>query len=264
MRPDAFRLALLLIASAARSADVAPDDAWLREREGYYAALDRVGLRALAPLLERVFVASSAERPRRLAGPTVLPPHGHAYAAYSLPLASRDFETARREAERLGGHLATLTTLEENEGVYGMLRGCAACWVNNNARRPARGWMLGPFLGARRERDGGDGERGGGGWRWVTGEPWAAAQWLPGQPNGVGPTGEDCLIMAGERGRTSPGWNDFACGAGGAGAGLGAWLGRPKRPAWQPELRAFVVEWATADAADRACRASPSALDDPS
>ena len=59
MRPDAFRLALLLIAGAARSADVAPDDAWLREREGYYAALDRVGLRALAPLLERVFVASA-------------------------------------------------------------------------------------------------------------------------------------------------------------------------------------------------------------
>ena len=31
------------LAQTPDSALVAPDDAWLREREGYYAALDRVG-----------------------------------------------------------------------------------------------------------------------------------------------------------------------------------------------------------------------------
>ena len=69
--------------------------------------------------------------------------------------------------------------------------------------------------------------------------------------------------MAGERGRTSPGWNDHVRAAARARASARGSGGRSGRRG-SLSCAAFVVEWATADAADRACRASPSALDDPS
>lgn len=68
---------------------------------------------------------------------------------------------ARAFCEALGGHLATLTTDEENEFVYWYMRGCD---------------KLTAFFGLsdeKREHN----------WVWVTGEPVEYTNWSPGQPS---------------------------------------------------------------------------------
>ena len=116
------------------------------------------------------------------------PNNGHWYALIRGELT---WQQAMVRAQNLGwrgmrGHLATLTTLEEND------------WIlkNMDFGRASETVWIGGF------------QRGGaepaGGWQWVTGEPWSWANWGPNEPSNTG-RGEDCLEL---RPNVSGLWND--------------------------------------------------------
>jgi hypothetical protein len=101
--------------------------------------------------------------------------NGHWYELVVFS-ASTDWTTARTRAEARGGHLATLTSAAENS------------WVFTNIAQFADGWWCGldcygPWLGGYQDRTAGDFSEPGGGWRWITGEPWSYAAWEPNWPN---------------------------------------------------------------------------------
>jgi hypothetical protein len=76
--------------------------------------------------------------------------------------------TAADEAARAaGGHLVTLTSLEENNFVFGLVDVAAGAWIGATKPNPSR---TPPSSG----------------WTWVTGEPWAFTNWRPTQPDNAG------------------------------------------------------------------------------
>jgi hypothetical protein len=87
---------------------------------------------------------------------------------------------ARLLAEQRGGHLATLTSQEENDLAGRLSRGLPA--------------ML---LGGFQDHSSPNYSEPAGGWRWITDEPWSFANWGAGEPNnasnGHGEPGEDYL-----------------------------------------------------------------------
>ncbi len=73
---------------------------------------------------------------------------------------------AKAKAESMGGHLATITTKEENE------------WLLQTYRKLLSKFNQNIWLGAIESAPGS-------GWKWVTGEPFLPLGWLPSEPNGV-------------------------------------------------------------------------------
>jgi tetratricopeptide (TPR) repeat protein/peroxiredoxin len=111
------------------------------------------------------------------------PRNGHFYKRLTRPMTwpeARDFCT------RLGGHLATVTSREENDFLYQNFARDHVCW-----------------LGASDEAKEGD-------WQWVTGEPFVFTNWFRGEPNND--KGKEHFLVMG----TQPGirynfgasWND--------------------------------------------------------
>jgi hypothetical protein len=90
---------------------------------------------------------------------------------------------ARTIANSLGGHLATLTSLAESDFA-------AAIFPTHRAT----------VVGGYQDRNAVDYAEPAGGWRWVTGEPWAFTNWIPGNPlntnSGHGEPGSDYLYMS--------------------------------------------------------------------
>jgi hypothetical protein len=102
-----------------------------------------------------------------------------------------DWNASSRAANNLGGHLATISSPTENAFVFNHLNSISA-WSPYGQR--------GPFLGGYQNKTAPDFSEPAGGWRWVTGEPWASSNWSDfgnGEPNndsgGSGP--EDVLTM---------------------------------------------------------------------
>ena len=81
--------------------------------------------------------------------------NGHWYQRIEVPMSWTDAEEVCRA---LGGHLATVTTVEENTFLYWWMATSSVCW-------------LGAFEDER------------GRWQWVTGEPFAWTQWAEGEPS---------------------------------------------------------------------------------
>jgi formylglycine-generating enzyme required for sulfatase activity len=106
--------------------------------------------------------------------------NGHRYLHLTTPMT---WEQAREYAEALGGHLATITSAEEQAALVDNFLGLNL-WI-------------GGFQPA-------DSEEPDGGWQWVTGEPWAFTAWKSGEPNDQ--FGEDRLNF-----HPSGGWNDSGC-----------------------------------------------------
>jgi hypothetical protein len=77
------------------------------------------------------------------------------------------FWAAHNHAQSLGGHLATLTSPTENAWVAGLAAGDF-------------------ILGGYQDRTSASYSEPGGGWRWVTGEPWEFSSWEGGEPNNGG------------------------------------------------------------------------------
>jgi hypothetical protein len=103
-----------------------------------------------------------------------------------------EWTVAQSLAESWGGHLATITSAEENQFVY-------------NVSLAQGGWdpthPSGPYLGARKNSANQ--------FEWVTGEAFTYTNWLPGEPSS-GSWEPYLNFLGGGPGTTSPGalWND--------------------------------------------------------
>ena len=102
--------------------------------------------------------------------------NGHWYQVRQAGLVG--WSRSRQLAEQSGGYLATLTTARESAFV--------ASLITTN-----RGVNLGGY----QDTSAPDFDEPGGGWRWVTGEPWTYTNWLVGEPNNEG-ANENCLMFA--------------------------------------------------------------------
>lgn len=132
---------------------------------------------------------------------------GHRYMRYELAMTWND---ARDYCEQLGGHLATITSEEEQNTV-----GALVCLGGKNAY----------WLGANRLS---------GAWEWITGEPMAYTHWHVGQPDGSG----DYMDMFSAQ---TPDWDSgFWDDTGAAGDTTGGFTS---------EVIGFVCEWEEAEPA---------------
>ena len=98
------------------------------------------------------------------AGTVLWPTNNHHYLAVKGTIT---WTAANEAARSAGGHLATLTSLEENNFVFGLVDVADAAWFGATKPNPAQA----PTSN---------------GWTWVTGEPWAFTNWRPTQPDNQG------------------------------------------------------------------------------
>ena len=103
-------------------------------------------------------------------------------SSYKIIEGKFSWQEAKADAESRGGHLATITNIEEDRiiGELVYTSGDTSYW-----------------LGATDEQTEGE-------WRWVTGESWNYTNWIKGNPNNFG--NEDFLLINAYRGQY--GWND--------------------------------------------------------
>jgi len=97
--------------------------------------------------------------------------NGHYYKV-ALKTGKVSWEEAYLEAKKMGGHLATITNVAENDFVYKLFEGRDEFWTEHGQ------YKLGPWIGGVKE--GGPTEAGP--WKWVDGEPVGYANWSPGHP----------------------------------------------------------------------------------
>lgn len=96
---------------------------------------------------------------------------------YNVVLASDgiSWDDANAHAQAMGGHLATLTSADENAFVFGLVDH-PEFWVNHE------GGMFGPWFGLLQDPNA---QNPNDGWGWVTGETFAYSNWTPGEPNAL-------------------------------------------------------------------------------
>ncbi len=92
--------------------------------------------------------------------------NGHWYALNQSELT---WDSAQAAAQQLGGHLATLTTPQENAFLLTFAQSLPQLWIGGFQDRTWPGYS-----------------EPGGGWRWVTGEPWSMTLWGINQPDNSG------------------------------------------------------------------------------
>jgi len=145
-----------------------------------------------------------------IGNPTIVPPgvtmlrwpvadggNGHYYEA--IGSSGINWHNASTAATNRGGYLATVTSAQENQFVFNLVRDNTNLWI----RRPSGdGW--GPWLGA--VQPPGSVEPAGG-WAWVTGESFNYQHWNIGEPNDTLGT-EDRLFFIGEKVLVGDTWND--------------------------------------------------------
>jgi hypothetical protein len=125
--------------------------------------------------------------------------NGHCYEAVLAPGLS--WVAAHGSCQGRGGHLATNTSAAENAFVFGLVSGNNAFWYLD-----LFGNGLGPWLGGT-QPDGS--QEPGGGWQWVTGEPFAYTNWEAGQPdNGGGAIDQNRLRFFKKGGLIGDRWDD--------------------------------------------------------
>ncbi len=116
--------------------------------------------------------------------------NGHRYQFVPGALTWKE---AKAKAESMGGHLATLTTKEENE------------WLLLTYRKLLTTQNRNIWLGASEDMAGL-------GWKWVTGEPFTPLGWFPGEPNGKqgggGQVGHPFMLNLYSFKDGAVGWND--------------------------------------------------------
>lgn len=127
-------------------------------------------------------------------GTATFPSNGHGYLV--VVAGTLTWDVARTEAEKLGGHLATIGSAEENAFVWSLVRTTPGAFAQST---------LGPWLGGRQSPEGVEPD---GGWGWITGEPWSFTAWVPGAPNEDRP-GEDYLAVFGSLSAETMTWADL-------------------------------------------------------
>ena len=151
---------------------------WHAFRFALYASAggsDAMKTRFLGLLAAGLLVAT----PLAQAVPVTWAGNGH---TYDLVTGSTqlNWDQARVLAEGMGGHLATLTSVEENDFVASLV---SAQGIGDIQRYWLGGYQTDP---------GGAGEPLGS-WTWVTGEAWAFTNWIVGEPNDGEGRGQDYL-----------------------------------------------------------------------
>ena len=111
-------------------------------------------------------------------GPVQWAGNAHWYEAVYAGPGGIDWTAARQAAEDGGGYLATCTSAAENDFVFSLVSGNPGFWHVNPS-----GDASGPWIGGYQPP--GSPEPGGG-WTWVTGEPWSYANWLDEEPDNLG------------------------------------------------------------------------------
>ena len=106
---------------------------------------------------------------------------GHTYMVFDIGMT---WHEAKEYCESLGGHLATITSQEEDDYIKNLFteKGSSEAY-----------WLGGTCTGNERK------------WSWITGEKWNFTNWIEGEPNNYMNRNENCLLY--EKGRN--GWNDF-------------------------------------------------------
>ena len=106
---------------------------------------------------------------------------------YEVVSQTMSWEDAKREAERRGGYLATITSAEENALVQNLIAG-----------GDRRCYWIGGYCENDRV------------WKWVTGEPMNYTNWAPGEPSNSGRNQDKmCIIRRPYNNRVALGqWDD--------------------------------------------------------
>ena len=107
---------------------------------------------------------------------------------YALQLVDRTWDEASQDAANLGAHLATLTTQAENDWVFAEVANAPDAWNQ----------QFGPWIGGFQNTTSPDYSEPGGGWEWVTGEPWAFTNWQPNDPSNTGGA-QNFLALSGHK-----------------------------------------------------------------
>jgi len=137
----------------------------------------------------------TATKPDSTPIPTDFNWNGHFFKIYDI---ITDWQTAKDYCESLGGHLATITSEDEQNYVQNMIKN-----ANKNEY----------WLGA---------SNSGGEWQWVTGEDWNYTNWADVQPNI--PSGEEQFLEM-YRSITGPTISTFPINIAGVKGVVGAWYG---------------------------------------
>jgi len=147
--------------------------------------------------------------------------NGHYYWAISLfdenkQKKSITWEDAKIAAEEAGGYLATITSEAENQIVYSLLQDrqywSEPAWGENSSTKIYR---AGPWLGGYQNKESSEYSEPGGGWSWITGEPWIYSAWkiysawAAKEPNNAGGD-EYCLHYIGQGTYGESKWNDLS------------------------------------------------------
>ncbi|MGE5295428.1 MAG: discoidin domain-containing protein, partial [Solirubrobacterales bacterium] len=123
---------------------------------------------------------------------------GNDHAYQGVPVGERISWTSAEQAATLaGGYLATITSQQENDFVFGLIGDDPACWRALTAEL-----YMGPWLGGYQPEGAPEPA---GGWLWVTGEPFVYTAWLSVEPSGPN---EDRLHYMGRGGSPEAAWND--------------------------------------------------------
>ncbi|HOB59498.1 MAG TPA: PKD domain-containing protein [Methanoregulaceae archaeon] len=123
----------------------------------------------------------------------------HSYEGVYVP-GGITWEVANADANARGGHLAVITSKEENELVFTTAASDDRLWINNNDGR-----IHGPWLGGY-QTDGTQDPASG--WMWVTGEAWNYANWETGEPNDQAGQSENRLVYFSLGNLKDLTWND--------------------------------------------------------
>jgi hypothetical protein len=106
--------------------------------------------------------------------------NGHRYVLYT---GEKSWTDARDYCKSKDGHLATITSSEEQEAVYGLVRN--------------KGTKNLYWIGGYKTNDN---------WSWVTGERWDYTNWAPGEPNSDG--GKENYLEMHHKIKNPGQWND--------------------------------------------------------
>ncbi|MHC4664106.1 MAG: aryl-sulfate sulfotransferase [Planctomycetota bacterium] len=114
------------------------------------------------------------------------------------------WDNANEMAVFQGGYLATLTSQEENDFVFGRIDD-NVFWLE----RPG-GELAGPWLGAIQPSGSAEPV---GNWQWVTNEPFGFSCWSPGMPDEFNSAGENRIHFGEITGARAATWNDIPNGS---------------------------------------------------
>nr|WP_163874564.1 caspase family protein [Rhizobium laguerreae]NEH90303.1 CHAT domain-containing protein [Rhizobium laguerreae] len=111
------------------------------------------------------------------------------------------WKSADLAAKRCGGHLATITSKEENDFVISLFSRDERLFVSEYDSSWNETYRHGPWIGLIQDENGREPK---GGWRWVTGEAITFTKWLQNSPNEDDPGDDFGMYYNGVSGKRDP------------------------------------------------------------